>query len=252
MILGLRFKKEWIMKFLMDLHTHTIASVHAYSTVTENAIEAKKKGLEILGCSDHGYGMPHTTQPSYWMNLKILPDFLEGVRLLKGVEANIYNHKGDIFEEDLLDKVQYVVASLHGNTYEYDTSDVKDFTSAMINAMDRHPQINILGHPDDQRYPLDYKRVVEAAVRNNVAIEVNAASLSPTGFRLKAEENMRTYLPLCKEMGCKIVVNSDAHMSCYVGDFERINKLLEELKFPEELVVNTSWKNLEELIGMDL
>jgi len=46
------------MKLLMDLHTHTIASGHAYSTLKENIDEAKNKGLKILGTSDHSYAMP--------------------------------------------------------------------------------------------------------------------------------------------------------------------------------------------------
>ena len=46
--------KNWIV----DLHTHTTASGHAYSTLKENIEEAKKRGIKILGMSDHGSKMP--------------------------------------------------------------------------------------------------------------------------------------------------------------------------------------------------
>lgn len=237
------------MKAIMDLHTHSLASVHAYSTITENARNAKLNGLQIMGASDHGYGMAHTTTKEFWVNLRCWPEYLEGVRLLKGLEANIYNHKGDLFEEALLDHVDYVIASLHGNAYEFDTRDERDYTSAMVNAMRRYPQINILGHPDDSRYPVDYEQVIRAAVDCHVAVEVNVASLQPNAFRPGAEENMRRYLALCRAKQCPIIINSDAHFATHVGAFDRAYALLEDINFPEELVINTSWSRLEALLG---
>lgn len=48
------------MKTLLDVHTHTIASGHAYSTLQEMAKAAKDKGLEILGITEHGPNIPGT------------------------------------------------------------------------------------------------------------------------------------------------------------------------------------------------
>lgn len=238
--------------FIMDLHTHTLASVHAYSSLIENARAAKENGLEIMGVSDHGYGMPETTQRSYWLNLGVIPDYVEGVRLLKGGELNIYNRKGDIYEEPLLGHLDYVIASLHGNVYEYDTRDIDDYTDAIVNCLDRHPDVCILGHPDDGRYPLDYEAVVSACKRNGVVMEVNTSSLSPTGFRLNARENIPKYLEICKREGVPIIVDSDAHFAYLVGAFDPAIKLLEECDFPEELIINTSWKKLEQALGINI
>ena len=55
-------------KFKFDLHTHTVASGHAYSTVTENASYAEQKGLELLGISDHAPKMPGGTHFFYFLN----------------------------------------------------------------------------------------------------------------------------------------------------------------------------------------
>ncbi len=236
----------------MDLHTHTVASVHAYSTLTENAREAKKNGLEILGVSDHGYGMKHTTCPEYWMNIRVIPPYLEGVRILRGIEMNIFNHHGDLFESDLIGKTDYIIASLHGNVYEYDTKDIDDYTSAYVHAIERVPEINIIGHPDDSWTPIDYPRLVRSCAEHHVAMEVNCSSLDPQGYRKNARENQVRYLELCAEWGVPIIINSDAHMSVHVGVFDRAIEVLESVHFPEELIINTSWDKLEALLGVAL
>ncbi|WP_071705292.1 phosphatase [Murdochiella vaginalis] len=237
------------MHALMDLHTHTLASVHAYSTLTENAREAKKNGLEILGMSDHGYGMPNTTLPVYWMNLSVIPPYLEGVRILRGIEMNICDMQGSLFEEDVIGKTDYIIASLHGNIFDFGKTRATDFTSVYVKAMERYPEINILGHPDDARYPIDYEVLVKACKEHNVAMEVNCSSLDPNSFRKNAEENQRCYIPLCKAYEVPIIIDSDAHMSTAVGDFTAAEELLKELDFPEELIINTSWDKLENLLG---
>lgn len=237
------------MHALMDLHTHTLASVHAYSTLTENAREAKKNGLEILGVSDHGYGMPHTTLSAYWGNLSVIPPYLEGVRILRGIEMNICDMQGSLFEEKLIGKTDYIIASLHGNIFDFGEKRAEDFTTVFVKAIERYPEINILGHPDDARYPIDYEVLVKACKEHNVAMEVNCSSLDVSGFRENAEANQRRYLPLCKKYEVPIIVNSDAHMSTGVGDFSLAETLLDELDFPEELIINTSWDKLESLLG---
>lgn len=239
-------------RFIMDLHTHTVASGHAYSTLTENARAAKARGLEILGTADHAYGMWHTTSPAFWHNLKILPDYLEGVRLLKGVELNLKDHSGRVHEEDLFDETDYAICSLHGHCYEEDSADINDYTSGIVNALDRYPKITILGHPDDSRYPLDYEKVLNACKRNHVAVEVNNSSLFDRNHRVHGRENIMQYLDICREKEIPIICNTDAHFSSLVGDFTLTEELLEEINFPEELIINSDWSRLEEYLGFTL
>lgn len=102
------------MKSLIDLHTHTIASGHAYSTWTENARAAGKHGLKVLGVSEHARLMPGTCNELYFYNFKVLPKYVDGVRVLNGIEANIFDYAGSIdVEEPVLTKVDYIIASLH-------------------------------------------------------------------------------------------------------------------------------------------
>ncbi len=79
-----------------DLHTHTVASGHAYSTVKELAEKAAVKGIKLLGITDHGLRMPGGPNAYYFSNLIELPDHMEGIEILRGVEANIIDHLGRI------------------------------------------------------------------------------------------------------------------------------------------------------------
>ena len=104
------------MRPLMDLHTHTLASGHAYSnsTLKENLEEAKKMGLKVLGTSEHARMMPGTAPLIYFQNVKVIPKEVDGIRLYNGIEANIFDEHGSIdVEEPILSKMDYIIASLH-------------------------------------------------------------------------------------------------------------------------------------------
>ena len=89
------------MKTLLDVHTHTIASGHAYSSLQEMTMTAKEKGLEILGITEHGPHIPGTCDPIYFRNLHCVPRQLYGIKLMLGAELNILNTHGDIdLDED--------------------------------------------------------------------------------------------------------------------------------------------------------
>ena len=79
---------------LLDLHTHTIASGHAYSTLQEMAKAASDKGLQILGITEHAPSLPGACNPIYFRNLHIIPREMYGVRLLLGAELNILDTTG--------------------------------------------------------------------------------------------------------------------------------------------------------------
>ena len=84
------------MKLLMDTHTHSIASGHAYSTVDENLRWAAEKGLKLVALTDHAPAMKCTTSHAYFANLHVLPKELHGVRLLRGIELNIIDFDGTV------------------------------------------------------------------------------------------------------------------------------------------------------------
>lgn len=77
------------MNYLGDFHIHTVASNHAYSTIRDIVSQAKKKGLKYIGITDHGPSMLDGPHYYYFANLGIIPDIIDGVRVLKGIESNI-------------------------------------------------------------------------------------------------------------------------------------------------------------------
>lgn len=222
------------MKGIIDLHTHALASGHAYSTVKENIEYAKINGLKYYGLSDHGINMPGGPHLFYFQNLKVIPREVNGVRVLKGMEANIIDYDGNI-DVDIEKGLDYLIASLH--TVCLDPGTKEENTRATLNAMD-HELVKIIGHPDDGRYPLDYEAIVKKAKEKNILLEVNNSSLNSDSFRPNARENYKKLLSLCKECKVRIILGSDAHICYQVGIFDNAQKLLKELDFPNELVIN--------------
>ena len=84
------------MNYIADLHTHTIASDHAYSTLLENIEYAKRAGMQALAITDHGPGVEDAPHLWHLLNMKSLPREIEGVRILRGVEANIMDMEGNL------------------------------------------------------------------------------------------------------------------------------------------------------------
>lgn len=235
-----------IMKNLIDIHTHTISSGHAYSTLQENVFEARRKGLIYYGVSDHASALPGGAHPYYFSNLKIIPQTIDGVRILKGAELNIMDSSGrvDLEDTDLIG-LDYAIASLHLPCFKPDS--IHNNTQAYLNVM-KHPLVKVIGHPDDGHYPIDYSALVKAAKAEHVLLEVNNSSLSPNSFRVGARENYLTLLKICAEEKLPIILNTDAHISFQVGDIEQALEVVEQARFPYSLIVNYSHDLIQEYI----
>lgn len=238
------------MKYVMDLHTHTLASGHGYSTLAENIEKAKEKGLRVLGYSEHASSMPGGPHPFYIGNLKVIPREYGDLILLRGIEANILDTDGkiDVSEAVIQSALDYVIASLHVPCIK--PGSVEDNTKALLNVM-KNPYVKIIGHPDDSRYPLDYERLVEGAVSMGKVLEVNNTSIHPQSVRQGARENILKMLEFCKTYRCPVIMGTDSHICYQVGDFSRAEELLELADFPDELVMNRKVENLSKIVIND-
>lgn len=235
---------------VLDLHTHTIASGHAYCTIREMAKAAADKGLEILGITEHAPEMPGTCHSFYFHNLKVVPRQMYGIELLLGAEVNIMDEEGNVdLKEKEIRKMDVVIASLHLPCMAPGTR--MQNTNAYLNAM-KNPYVNIIGHPDDGRYEIDYRALVEGAKKYGKVLEINNHSLAPDCFRQNAKENDTIILELCKEYQVPVIMGSDAHFDAYIGEFPYVKALLEETDFPEELVLNRSASAIAEYINRKL
>ncbi|MBQ3615585.1 MAG: phosphatase, partial [Anaerotignum sp.] len=205
------------MKLKIDTHTHTLASGHAYSTVDENFRWAAEKGLELVALTDHAPGMKDTTCHAYFANLHVLPEKLHGVRLLRGIELNIMDFDGTVdMDEKTLSRLDMAIASLH--TPCIAPGSRKENTRALLKVME-NPYVDIIGHPGDPRYDIDYKEVFRQAKETGTILEINNASLIPGGFRDGSQENVKKILRMSMEEGVSVVLGSDAHFYTGIGDF---------------------------------
>lgn len=234
------------MRYSIDTHTHSIASGHAYNTIYEMAGEAAQKGIEYLGITEHAPKMPGTCHEMYFLNLGVVERVQRGVHLLMGAELNIMDYKGRVdLPEYLIKRLDIVIASMHTPCLKRGT--IEENTSAVIHAI-KNPLINIIGHPDDARYQLDYEAVVDAAKEYGTLLELNNNSLSTTGPRQGARENDARMLLLCREKNVPVVIGSDAHAASQIGNFDNACSLLKEVDFPEELIVNRDIRELRKFL----
>lgn len=236
-------------KAIIDMHCHTIFGGHAYSTVKENIDAANEIGLKYLGISEHGMKMPGGPHEYFFHNLKVIPRKVGNVKIIRGMEANILNYEGKMdLDEDIERKIDYAIASLHNPCIV--PGKKEENTRAIINAMD-NPKVKIIGHPDDDRYPIDYKEVVRKAAEKNILLEVNNSSLNPNSSRKGANKNYIEMLEYCKKYNVRIIFGTDSHICYSIGKFENCEKLIQETGFPEELVINYWEKQIVEFFGID-
>lgn len=235
-------------KYLLDMHTHTVASGHAYNTINEMAHAAAEAGLEILGITEHSRTMPGTCHEFYFQNLKNACRRIEGVELCLGVELNIISYNGDVdMEESLLKEMDVAIASIHNNI-GYTSGTEAENTKAIVGAI-KNPLINIIGHPDDSRVPLNYEEIVAASKEYGTLLEINNSSLTPGSFRADPEKNDRKMLELCKQFHVPVIIGSDAHAADKVANHQYAMKLIEQTGFPEELLMNYYPERLKQYIN---
>lgn len=231
------------MRIAVDTHTHSVASGHAYSTVEEMARAAKRRGLSGFVLTDHGPAMTGGTHPYHFGNLRALPEKLHGVRLYRGVEANILDGTGRVdLEPSYLEKLDFVLAGLHDICLPPGTQE--ENTRALEAAL-ANPYVDAVSHPGNPVYPVDFGRVVRAARESGKAIELNASSLR---VRAGSDAPCQAIARLCAELGTRVVCGSDAHWSGDVGRVDSAVALARQARLPVALVVNASRASFDRFV----
>lgn len=233
------------MKYLSDLHTHSIVSGHAYSTLLENINYCAEKGIKILGTSEHAPTMPGAPHYWYFGNMKVVPRVINGVTILRGCEANILDIDGSLDMTDESSRnLDYMIASFHEPVFKPKSKE--ENTAAILNVMDKYDKVEILGHLGNPNYELDYEAIVKKAKEKNIMIEINNSSLLGSS-RVGSDVNCKKVALLCREIGTKVILTSDSHINTYIGVFNKGIELLEEIQMPKELVMNDPEKLIAHL-----
>ncbi|HYE09475.1 MAG TPA: phosphatase [Patescibacteria group bacterium] len=233
------------MKLLVDTHCHTLASGHAYSTIKEMADYASQIGMKIIGMTDHGPSMPGGPHIYHFGNLRILPEYISGVRILKGVEANIMNFEGALDMPDkFLSKLELVIAGFHDGCLV--PGSVEENTNAIIGAM-KNPLVDIIAHPGNPQFSIDIEKVVDCAIETGTLIEINNSSFG--NARKGSEDNCRLIALEAKKKGALLTTGSDSHICFHVGKFDKVLRLFEDLDIDEKLVVSANPQRLIDFLN---
>ena len=192
-----------------ELHAHTNAS-DGVMTLRELVEQAKSRGFHTIAVTDHSKssGQANGLSPdrlrAHIDAIHEINDEIKGIRVLAGSEVDILADGRLDYDDELLARLDIVVASPHAAL----TQDSKKATSRLLAAIE-HPLVHIIGHPTgriiNKREGIlpDMPRLFESAVEHDTVMEINANPL-----RLDLRD---THVRLAVEMGCQIAINTDAH-----------------------------------------
>ena len=190
-----------------DLHMHTTLS-DGHATVEEMAEAAKELGYEYVAMTDHSatHGFGNDVSPKALLEraeeIRSLPGL--GITVLAGTETNVLPDGSVDYADDVLEQLDWVVASLHTS---FRLSE-KEQTKRMLKAME-HPLVDVIGHPTGrlierrEAYALDLDAVIAKAVETGTFLEINA---NPDRRDLND-----VYARAAAEAGVTLMIDSDAH-----------------------------------------
>ena len=198
-----------------DLHCHSNWD-GGENSIEEMAKSAMDMGYEYIGISDHTKFLriengldekqllkQHEAIKKLNLKFKIQNS---GFRILHGCETNILNNGEVDIKNEVLEKLDYVIAGVHSNLKMPKAEMTKRLVAAIKN-----PNIDIISHPTgrliDRReeYQLDFDKVLEVAKQTGTILEINSA---PERLDLKD-----LYIRRAKEFGIKMIINTDSHQS---------------------------------------
>lgn len=192
-----------------DLHVHTDWS-DGTSTLAEMAETARELGYEYLVISDHSQslgiarGLTAERQREQRAEIDALNERWNDFRLLQGCELEIKADGSLDLPDDVLARLDLVVASLHTSQRQ----DREQITRRMLNAV-TNPYVDVIGHPSGrilgqrEESAVDLDAVIDTAATTGTALEVNS-----TPSRLDLDD---VHVRRAIRLGVKIAINSDAH-----------------------------------------
>ncbi|MDA8488213.1 phosphatase [Kluyvera sp. Awk 3] len=220
----------------VDLHMHTVASTHAYSTLHDYIAEAKRKGIKLFAITDHGPDMADA--PHYWhfVNMRIWPRIVEDVGILRGIEANIKNIAGEIdCTGPMLTSLDFIIAGFHEPVFA--PQDKETHTQAMIAAM-ASGNVHMISHPGNPKFPVDIPAIAAAAAKYQVALEINNSSF--VSSRVGSEQNCLAIAAAVRDAGGWLALGSDSHTAFTLGEFTECQKILDAVDFPQDRILNVT------------
>jgi len=221
-----------------EMHCHSTWSTDAKNTIEEMARAAKGRGYRFLCLTDHSHYLRDGRLEAQWEEIAAVNALVKPFRVLRGIEANIRADGMLDVADDVLEQLDWVIASLH-------TSFDRSPTERILGAMD-NPHVDCIGHLTGRRLlkrqgaAVDVERVVEHAVVTGTALEVNSQA-----DRLDMRD---THARLAGEAGVRIPITTDAHSIGALGFAELGVAQARRAWLTKEQILNTrSWREIEKL-----
>lgn len=228
----------------VETHCHTVASGHAYSTVFENALYAKRNNMKGIAITDHAPAMPGGPHIWHFGNQAAIGSEIDGVRIYKGVEANIMDFEGNLdMTEEFLKKLDWVIASFHVPCCPPKSEE--DHTQGYLKVL-QNPYVDVLGHVGNDEFVFDYETVLKEVKRQNKVIEIN--NHSAVG-RPGSKKRCPMIAKLCKEYEIPVVVSTDAHYAASIGKVDWSMEVLESVGYPKENILNLDIDRFEQYLA---
>jgi DNA polymerase (family 10) len=193
-----------------DLHMHTDAT-DGRDTIRQMAEAALARGLTYIAITDHSKnlamtnGLDDARALAHVRRIREVDKEMEGrIRVLSGIEVDILADGSLDLADATLAEMDIVVASVHSHFNQ----PAEEMTARVLSALE-NPHVRILGHPTGRKvlsrepYALDIEQILQRAAALGVAVEHNASPLRADLSDL--------HLRRAHELGCKIVVDTDAH-----------------------------------------
>lgn len=221
-----------------DLHSHSTWSADGKGTLEEMAAAARSRGYRYLAVTDHSHNLRDGRLELQAAEIAGLDQRLRPFRLLQGIEVNIRADGGLDVSDDVLARLDWVVASLHTS---FDRSPTERVLAAIEN-----PHVDCIGHLTGRRISrregahVDVERVVERAAETGTALELNS---QPDRLDLRD-----THARLAGEAGVLVPVSSDAHSTSALGYAELGVAQARRAWLTREQVLNTRpWREIEKM-----
>ncbi|MGN1394283.1 MAG: PHP domain-containing protein [Succinivibrionaceae bacterium] len=230
----------------IDIHTHTVASTHGMSTIDEYVRYAKKYGFQMIGISDHGPEIIDAPKLMHFYVLPSIPRIVDDIAILRGIEANIRPNGSIDVTPRIRKSVDYILAGFHNDVYKSSDYDIVHNTDTLIKVIEEC-NVDVISHPGNKNYPIDYRAVCLAAKEYNVALEINGST--SVFSRIGSHDNCVAIAKIIAEVGCNIIIGSDAHICYNLGKFDECYRVLNEANKDfvyEDLIINT---NIDKLLS---
>jgi putative hydrolase len=223
-------------KIEVDSHTHTVASGHAYSTLAENVEAAAARGIKLLALTDHGPSLPGAPHFWFFRNMRVIPRIMNGVGILRGIEANIINFKGELdIDTEMVEQLDIILASFHQPLVVPATRQLH--TDAVVKAM-ASGKIDVFAHGGNPAFPIEVEEVAKAAAYHDVLVEINNSSF--TTSRPGSEKNCAALAEAVARHDGYLTFGSDAHIAGKVGVFDECLAFVKKIGFPAERILSFS------------